>query len=77
MYKKGQGLPWQVIIIGIIALLVLVVVFVIFKNSSTNFSKELKTQEDTREDVAVELQKIFGEERETIEVPATSRSTLI
>ena len=60
MDRKGQGLPWHVIIVGIIVLVVLIVVFVIFKGSSTDFARNLEEQEGKRDSLEVEIGEIFG-----------------
>ena len=54
MDKKGQGLPWQVIIIGIIVILVLVVIGVIFGQQNKKFVGTLGSEEDKIQKSAID-----------------------
>ncbi len=65
MDKKGQGLPWQVIIIGIIVLVVLVVLFVIFGQQSKSFATNLEGEETKRKGLTKEIGEIFDGKSES------------
>ena len=59
--KKGQGMPMNVIIIAVMVLVVLVVLWFIFKGRTEKFATGLRDQDDkTKNFVEQELPRLFG-----------------